>query len=159
MLLHLVGHRARPSLARRVALVLGTTGSTRRRSPCRTHVGRLAVARDPRIPRLTSTQHSYTNGYAQISNIVIDSALPHSCPCEAVHLIISPQVRLCRAQCSWQLEGIQSSVMRYPSLSICRTNVKNRTHRPICAAFAICDADQFRASTMFQQTNGRFTET
>ena len=159
MLLHLVGHRARPSLARRVALVLGTTGSTRRRSPCRTHVGRLAVARDPRVPRLTSTQHSYTNGYAQISNIVIDSALPHSGPWEVVHLIMSHQVRLGRAQFSWPLEEFQSSVMRHPSLSICRTNVKNRTHRPICAALAISDADQFRASTIFQQTNGRFTET
>ena len=56
MLVYLVGHRARPSLAWRVALVLATTGSTRRRSPGRTHVGRLAVARDPRVSRLTLTQ-------------------------------------------------------------------------------------------------------
>ena len=124
MLPHLVGHRARPSLARRMALVLGLTGGTRRRSPCRTNVGRLAVARHPGIPRLATMQHSDTNGYAQINNILIDSAPPHSDPCEAVHLIISSQVRLCKAQRSWSLEGIQSSVMRYPSPSICRTNVR-----------------------------------
>ena len=71
MLVYLLGHRARPSLARRVALVLATTGSTRRRSPGRTRVGRLAVTRDPRVPRLTLMQHLWRNAVLGATTIPV----------------------------------------------------------------------------------------
>ena len=57
VLVYLVGHRARPSLAWQVALVLATTGSTRRCPAGSTDVGRPAFARDPRILRLTQLQN------------------------------------------------------------------------------------------------------
>ena len=53
VLVHLVGHRARPSVAWQVAVVLATTGRTRRCPADSTNVGRPAFARHPRIRRLT----------------------------------------------------------------------------------------------------------
>ena len=53
VLVHLVGHRARPSVAWQVAVVLATTGRTRRCPADSTNVGRPAFARPPRIRRLT----------------------------------------------------------------------------------------------------------
>ena len=64
----MVEHRARPSLERRVELVLGTTRYSRRSSPDRTHVGRLAIARDSGIPRLTSMHHIYISGFDSSGN-------------------------------------------------------------------------------------------
>ena len=53
VLVHLVGHRARPSVAWQVAVVLATTGRTRCCPAESTNVGRPALARPPRLRRLT----------------------------------------------------------------------------------------------------------
>ena len=53
VLVHLVGHRARPSMAWQVAVVLATTGRTRRCPADSTNVGRPAFAGHPRIRGLT----------------------------------------------------------------------------------------------------------
>jgi len=52
VLVHLVGHRARPSVAWQVAVVLATTGRARRCPAGSTNVGRPAFTRPPRIRRL-----------------------------------------------------------------------------------------------------------
>ena len=67
VLVHLVGHRARPSVAWPLAVVLATTGGTRRCPAGSTNVGRPAFARPPRIRR-------WPNRLTQLTKLQLYSA-------------------------------------------------------------------------------------